>query len=74
MESAATSEYSKFILHYNFPPFSTGEVKMMRGPGRREVGHDRGNFLVPARALLYTRSYINQQSGLNNLFPATAVH
>jgi polyribonucleotide nucleotidyltransferase len=38
-ESAAVSDYSKFILHYNFPPFSTGEVKMMRGPGRREVGH-----------------------------------
>ena len=28
-----------FILHYNFPPYSTGEVKPMRGPGRREVGH-----------------------------------
>ena len=39
VESAATSDYSKFILHYNFPPFSTGEVKMMRGVGRREVGH-----------------------------------
>ena len=39
VESAAKSEYSRFILHYNFPPFSTGEVKMMRGPGRREVGH-----------------------------------
>ena len=39
LESAATSNYSKFILHYNFPPFSTGEVKMQRGPGRREVGH-----------------------------------
>jgi polyribonucleotide nucleotidyltransferase len=39
VESAATSIYSKFILHYNFPPFSTGEVKMMRGVGRREVGH-----------------------------------
>jgi polyribonucleotide nucleotidyltransferase len=44
VESAATSEYSKFILHYNFPPFSTGEVKMMRGPGRREVGH--GNLAL----------------------------
>src|SRR5678815_4950789 len=44
IESAATSEYSKFILHYNFPPFSTGEVKMMRGPGRREVGH--GNLAM----------------------------
>jgi polyribonucleotide nucleotidyltransferase len=30
---------SKFYLHYNFPPFSTGEVKMMRGQSRREVGH-----------------------------------
>ena len=39
VESAATSEYSKFILHYNFPPFSTGEVKPLRAPGRREVGH-----------------------------------
>jgi polyribonucleotide nucleotidyltransferase len=44
IESAATSEYSKFILHYNFPPFSTGEVKPMRGPGRREVGH--GNLAM----------------------------
>ena len=44
IESAASSEYSKFILHYNFPPFSTGEVKPMRGPGRREVGH--GNLAM----------------------------
>ncbi|MBO8160199.1 MAG: polyribonucleotide nucleotidyltransferase [Thermosipho sp. (in: Bacteria)] len=29
----------KFILHYNFPPFSVGEVKPLRGPGRREIGH-----------------------------------
>ncbi|MBV7532787.1 polyribonucleotide nucleotidyltransferase [Chitinophaga sp. sic0106] len=44
IESAATSNYVKFILHYNFPPFSTGEVKPMRGPGRREVGH--GNLAM----------------------------
>ena len=31
--------YNKFMLHYNFPGFSTGEVKPNRGPGRREVGH-----------------------------------
>ncbi len=31
--------YDKFILHYNFPGFSVGEVKPQRGPGRREVGH-----------------------------------
>lgn len=29
----------RFMLHYNFPPFSVGETKMMRGPGRREIGH-----------------------------------
>lgn len=44
VESAAKSDYTRFILHYNFPPFSTGEVKMMRGPGRREVGH--GNLAM----------------------------
>ena len=31
--------YKRFLLHYNFPPFSVGEVKFLRGPGRREVGH-----------------------------------
>ena len=31
--------YKKFMLHYNFPPFSVGEVKFLRGPGRREIGH-----------------------------------
>ena len=32
-------EYKTFMLHYNFPPFSVGEVKILRGPGRREIGH-----------------------------------
>jgi polyribonucleotide nucleotidyltransferase len=31
--------FKRFMLHYNFPPFSVGEVKPLRGPGRREVGH-----------------------------------
>ncbi len=31
--------YKSFMLHYNFPPFSVGEVRPMRGPGRREIGH-----------------------------------
>jgi len=44
VESAAKSFDSKFYLHYNFPPFSTGEVKMMRGQSRREVGH--GNLAM----------------------------
>jgi polyribonucleotide nucleotidyltransferase len=32
-------ENEKFMLHYNFPPFSVGEVKFLRSPGRREIGH-----------------------------------
>ncbi|HEX6275218.1 MAG TPA: polyribonucleotide nucleotidyltransferase [Polyangiaceae bacterium] len=37
---ALTGEsWKRFLLHYNFPPFSTGETKPLRGPGRREVGH-----------------------------------
>ena len=31
--------YKSYMLHYNFPPFSVGEVRPMRGPGRREIGH-----------------------------------
>ncbi len=34
-----TENTKRFMLHYNFPPFSVGEVRMMRGPGRREMGH-----------------------------------
>ncbi|MFQ5464763.1 MAG: polyribonucleotide nucleotidyltransferase [Thermodesulfobacteriota bacterium] len=32
-------EYKSFMLHYNFPPFCVGEVKFLRSPGRREIGH-----------------------------------
>ena len=37
LEPGETSK--RFMLHYNFPPFSVGEVGFMRGPGRREIGH-----------------------------------
>ncbi|MBL7864031.1 MAG: polyribonucleotide nucleotidyltransferase [Cyclobacteriaceae bacterium] len=39
IDGAMFSGENKFMLHYNFPAFSTGEVKPNRGPGRREVGH-----------------------------------
>jgi len=39
IDNALDNHYSKFILHYNFPALSVGEIKPMRGPGRREVGH-----------------------------------
>lgn len=44
IDGAMFSGYNKFMLHYNFPPFSTGEAKPMRGTGRREVGH--GNLAM----------------------------
>ncbi|MBK7477784.1 MAG: polyribonucleotide nucleotidyltransferase [Haliscomenobacter sp.] len=39
LDNAQELTYEKFILHYNFPGYSVGEVKPQRGPGRREVGH-----------------------------------
>ena len=39
VDGAVTRAYQRFLLHYNFPPFSTGEAKSQRGPGRREIGH-----------------------------------
>jgi polyribonucleotide nucleotidyltransferase len=39
MDNLLGEEKKKFLLHYNFPPYSVGEVKPMRGPGRREYGH-----------------------------------
>ncbi|MEO1365686.1 MAG: polyribonucleotide nucleotidyltransferase, partial [Acidobacteriota bacterium] len=39
IEDYAGDSMQKFILHYNFPPFSVGETRFLRGPGRREIGH-----------------------------------
>jgi polyribonucleotide nucleotidyltransferase len=56
IESAAHSYDSKFFLHYNFPPFSTGEIKMMRAPARREVGH--GNLAMRSlRQMMPTENF-----------------
>ena len=44
IDGAFIHGYNKFILHYNFPSFSVGEVRPNRGPGRREVGH--GNLAM----------------------------
>jgi polyribonucleotide nucleotidyltransferase len=50
-----SNTFKRFMLHYNFPPFSVGEVKFLRGPGRREIGHgalaERAlNSLLPSEA------------------------
>ncbi len=49
IEALEGSSYKSFILHYKFPPFSVGEVKFLRGPSRREVGHGA----LAERALSY---------------------
>ncbi|MBK7213246.1 MAG: polyribonucleotide nucleotidyltransferase [Bacteroidales bacterium] len=46
IDGAMIEEKVDFLLHYNFPPFSTGEVKPIRGTGRREIGH--GNLALRA--------------------------
>ena len=46
IDGAVNSYFNKFILHYNFPAFSTGEIKPNRAPGRREIGH--GNLAYRA--------------------------
>ncbi|HHW18435.1 MAG TPA: polyribonucleotide nucleotidyltransferase [Firmicutes bacterium] len=39
LDTTGVEEFKRYIHHYNFPPFSTGEAKPLRGPGRREIGH-----------------------------------
>ncbi|MDP2930434.1 MAG: polyribonucleotide nucleotidyltransferase [bacterium] len=48
LEGMEITGKKRFMLHYNFPPYSVGEVKPMRGPGRREIGHG----MLGERALL----------------------
>jgi|GEM_PF-319 len=48
LDTLQGDQHKAFMLHYNFPPYSVGEVKPMRGPGRREVGH--GNLAERALA------------------------
>ncbi len=54
IDSLEGETYKAFMLHYNFPPFSVGEVKPLRSPGRREIGHgalaERGlKPVIPAK-------------------------
>jgi polyribonucleotide nucleotidyltransferase len=62
-----TERYKKpFILHYNFPPFSVGEARMLRGPGRREVGHGQlaeraiQAVLMPREEFSYTIRVVSE--------------
>ena len=55
VEGLEASSYKSYMLHYNFPSFSVGETKPMRGPGRREIGHGALaskaiRYVIPAKA------------------------
>jgi len=66
IDSIEGERSERFMLHYNFPPFSVGEVGFMRGPGRREIGH--GNLaqraleavLPPAEQCPYTIRIVSE--------------
>ena len=55
MDLATFNGKKRFLLHYNFPPFSTGEARALRGPGRREVGH--GNLAERALKIMMPADY-----------------
>jgi polyribonucleotide nucleotidyltransferase len=73
---AADGETERFLLHYNFPPYSVGEIRPLRGPGRREIGHGslarRGlaPLLPDASAFPYTirvESEITESNGSSSM-------
>lgn len=55
LDLATFNGKKRFLLHYNFPPFSTGEARAMRGPGRREVGH--GNLAERALKVMMPNDF-----------------
>lgn len=55
IDEALIQGKERFLLHYNFPPFSTGEAKASRGVGRREVGH--GNLAMCALKNMIPENY-----------------
>lgn len=66
IESIDFSGKRRFMLHYNFPPYSVGEVGMFRGPGRREIGHGAlaekavRNLIPPAEEFPYTVRVVSE--------------
>jgi len=73
---AADGETERFLLHYNFPPYSVGEIRALRGPGRREIGHGslarRGLLAVlpPAADFPYTiriESEVTESNGSSSM-------
>ncbi len=77
---ALTGErWKRFLLHYNFPPFSTGETKPLRGPGRREIGHGNlaeralSRMIPPADKFPYTIRIVSETLESNGSSSMAAV-
>lgn len=66
IDSLAPEEEKRFMHHYNFPPYSVGETRPMRGPGRREIGHGAlaeralGEVIPPAEEFPYTVRLVSE--------------
>jgi len=71
--------WKRFYLHYNFPPFSTGETKPLRGPGRREIGHGAlaeraiARMIPPADQFPYTIRIVSETLESNGSSSMAAV-
>ncbi|MFO0667121.1 MAG: polyribonucleotide nucleotidyltransferase [Polyangiaceae bacterium] len=77
---ALTGEsWKRFLLHYNFPPFSTGETKPLRGPARREIGHGAlaeralSRMMPPQEAFPYTIRVVSETLESNGSSSMAAV-
>jgi polyribonucleotide nucleotidyltransferase len=60
IDSVITQHDERFFLHYNFPPFSTGEARPLRGTSRREVGH--GNLAQRALTAVFLQKILYHQN------------
>ncbi len=79
IDSLLGETWKRFYLHYNFPPFSTGETKPMRGPGRREIGHGAlaeralSKVMPPADKFPYTIRIVSETLESNGSSSMAAV-
>jgi polyribonucleotide nucleotidyltransferase len=55
IETLSGDDKKRFMLHYTFPPYSVGEARMLRGPGRREIGH--GNLAERSLKVMIPKDY-----------------
>jgi len=66
IDALTGDSFKSFMLHYNFPPFSVGEVRMLRGPSRRDIGHGAlaersiSRILPPSKGFPYTIRIVSE--------------